>query len=188
MNRRLVASIWLRAVCIWFLWPVALCNAQTERVAQEDQVKAAYLYKFLGLVDWPPSAFEGQQTPFVIGVSGAEGLADELTTMVANRSTNGRSIVTRKISPGMSLAGVHVLFIGRQPAARAASLVAAAKELPVLVVTDSDDVFAVGGAINFVLVDNKVRFDVSLRAHESSGVKISSRLLGVARRVQGATL
>lgn len=188
-NRRHAATtLWWRAVCIWFLWPMAVCSAQTERVAQEDQVKAAYLYKFLGLVDWPPSSFEGDQSPFVIGISGAESLADELMPMVANRSTNGRSIVTRKISPGTSLAGVHVLFIGRQAAARAASLVAAAKELPILVVTDSDDVFAVGGAINFVLVDNKVRFDVNLRTHEASGLKISSRLLGVARRVQGATL
>ena len=188
MNRRRAASTSWRAVCIWFLWPMALCSAQTERVAQEDQVKAAYLYKFLGLVDWPASAFEGDQSPFVIGISGAEGLADELMPMVANRSTSGRPIVTRKIAPGSTLIGVHVLFIGRQAATRAASLVAMARELPVLVVTDSDDVFAVGGAINFVLVDNKVRFDVNLRTHEAGGVKISSRLLGVARRVLGATL
>ena len=188
MNRRhAVGTLW-RAVFIWFLWLVAVCSAQTERVAQEDQVKAAYLYKFLGLVDWPPSAFEGTQTPFVIGVSGADALAEELTSMVASRSTNGRSIVTRKISPGTPLAGVHLLFIGRQAPTRTATLVAAAKELPILIVTDSDDAFAIGGEINFVLEDNKVRFDVSLRAHEGSGLKISSRLLGVARRVQGATL
>ena len=187
MNRRNAVSTSWRAACICIFWPVTVCSAQTERVAQEDQVKAAYLYKFLGFVDWPASAFEGAQSPFVIGVSGADSLADELMPMVANRSTNGRSIVTRKLSAGTPLAGLNVLFIGRQAAPRSAALIAAAKELPILIVTDSDEAFAGGGAINFVLVDNKVRFDVSLRANEGNGLKISSRLLGVARRIQGAT-
>lgn len=186
MNRRGVVGTFWRAAFICILWPAAVCSAEIERVAQEEQVKAAYLYKFLGFVDWPASAFDGAQSPFVIGISGTDALADELTPMVANRSANGRPIVARKISAGASLAGVHVLFVGRQTPARMASLITAARDLPILIVTDSEEAFAIGGAINFVLVDNKVRFDVSLRANEGNGLKISSRLLGVARRIQGA--
>jgi hypothetical protein len=184
---RRALACWLRAVCLLLcLAAAASPRAQTERVAAEYQVKAAYLYKFLDFVEWPPQAFEGAQSPFVIAVTGADALADELALVVANRQAAGRPAVVRKLRPGEPVAGVHVLFIGRGAAARTASLVASAKDMPVLTVTETEDAFAAGSCINFVLIDNKVRFDVSLRGHEAGSFKISSRLLGVARKVVSA--
>ena len=179
---------WLRAACL-LLCMVALGNAraQSERVAAEVQVKAAYLYKFLDFVEWPPKAFDTGQSPFVIGVVGADALADELAQVVAKRQAGGRPVVARKLQPGEPMTGVHVLFIGREAATRTAGLVASTKDAPVLTVTETEDAFAAGSSINFVLVDNKVRFDVALRGGEASHFKISSRLLGVARKVVGVT-
>jgi hypothetical protein len=179
---------WLRVACL-LLCLVAMGSprAQPERVAAEYQVKAVYLYKFLDFVEWPQQAFESAQSPFVIGVIGADALADELALVVANRQAGGRPAVTRKLRPGEPVAGVHLLFIGRGAAARAANLVASTKDMPVLTVTETEDAFAAGSSINFVLIDNKVRFDVALRGGETGHLKISSRLLGVARKVVGGT-
>lgn len=69
-----------------------------------------------------------------------------------------------------------MLFIGRGAATRTASLVASTKDTPVLTVTETEDAFAAGSGINFVLIDNKVRFDVALRGGEVNQFKISSRL------------
>lgn len=160
-----------------------VCGAAGDAPVAEVQVKAAFLYKFIAFVEWPGQVFERPDSPLVIGVMGADALADELANVVSSRNANGRAIVTRKLRPNEPVAGLHMLFIGGADTARMAAVVASTKGRPMLTVTESDDVFALGSAINFVVVDNKVRFDVALRPAEQVNLKISSRLLAVARRV-----
>jgi hypothetical protein len=163
------------------------CLAQTPASAAEYQVKAAFLFKFLGFVEWPAQAHERTDSPLLIGVMGADALSEALGAVVANRAMNGRAVHVRRLRPGDSLAGVHLLFLGRDENVRASDLIGAAKGRPLLMVTESDTAFAGGSAINFVLEDNKVRFDVALRPVEQANLKISSRLLAVARRVVAAS-
>jgi hypothetical protein len=59
---------------------------------------------------------------------------------------------------------------------------------PVLVVTENDRGLDQGGEINFLLVDRRLRFEVSLLAADRAGLKISSELLSVAVRVRGSRL
>jgi len=54
-------------------------------------------------------------------------------------------------------------------------------------VTESDGALTQGSMINFVLVDRRVRFEVALDSAEKSGLKLSSRLLAVARQVRTGT-
>lgn len=159
--------------------------AQVAAVA-EHQVKAAYLYKFLDFVEWPAAAFDGPKSPFVIGVAGADALADELDALVARRRVESRPVQARRLRPGEAASGLHVLFVGRGAGARAATWLAATARQPVLTVTEVDDALPAGSTINFVMLDKRVRFDVDLRSAEARELKISSRLLGVARRVEGA--
>jgi hypothetical protein len=62
--------------------------------------------------------------------------------------------------------------------------VRAVQGMPVLVVAEDERGLAGGNAINLVVVDGKVRFDVALDAAERAGVRLSSRLLAVARSVR----
>lgn len=157
-------------------------GAQVEQ-ASEAQVKAAYLYQFGGFIEWPPQAFSGPDGAFVIGLIGADAMAAELEQIVATRVVQGRQVVVRRLHAGEPLAGLQVLFVGGAAAGRLPEILAAAKGAPLLVVTESEDALAQGSIINFVAVGNRVRFDVALPAAERSRLRISSRLLGVARRV-----
>jgi hypothetical protein len=181
LHRLASRAIALAAVFVWSV--AAPCWAQPGPQAAEVQVKAAFLYKFLSFVEWPAHAFASDLSSIVIGVVGADALADELAAVVAQRTAQGRPVRVRKLRPGESVAGVHLLFLGRAEGSRAAGLVASAKGLSLLIVSDSDEAFANGSAINFVVVDNKLRFDVALRPAERGNLKISSRLLAVARKV-----
>jgi hypothetical protein len=78
---------------------------------------------------------------------------------------------------------LHVLFVGRDAAARLPQLLAEVKGERMLVVSDSEGALGQGSMINFVTVDDRVRFDVAPVAAERSELRISSRLLSVARRV-----
>lgn len=150
--------------------------------APEASVKAAFLYKFAGYVEWSPSAFASSDAPFVIGVLGAEEIATELARIVPGRSISGHPVAVRRVKEGESLRGVHLLFVGRE-SQRLSSILRTARGEGVLTVTESDRGLEMGSAINFVLAEDRVGFEVSLDAAERSGHRISSRMLTVARRV-----
>jgi hypothetical protein len=157
--------------------------AQADVAAAEYQVKAAFLYKFMNYIEWPARAQAGPETQIVIGVVGADMLADELAQVVAARGVNGRRVVVRKLKAGDPVTGLHALFIGGAAGAHTAELIAAANADSVLTVTESEDAFGLGSVINFVVVQDKVRFDIALQQAEGNNLKISSRLLAVARKV-----
>ena len=161
----------------------ASAAAQGDARAAEVRIKAAFLYKFCDFVEWPPAAFAAPEAAFTIGVLGADALADELAAVVARRSVHGRAVVVRKLRQGAPLAGLHLLFVGGRDGGRLPDILAAAKGRPTLTVTEAEDGDDPGSVINFVLVADKVRFDVALPPAEAGGLKISARLLAVARRV-----
>lgn len=160
----------------------AECLAQSDLQTAEYELKAALLYRFTGYVEWPPGAFERPDSPLVIGVAGADAFSNELAKLVEGRTVGGRQVTVRRVHRGNEIAGLHVLFIGRSDI-RPADVLTSAKGKPVLTVTESEDAFTLGSMINFVIVDDKVRFDVALRRAELANLKISARLLSVARKV-----
>ena len=159
------------------------CPSQADTQADEYRVKAAFLYKFGSYIEWPGGSFARMDSPLAIGVMGADTLADELMQVVSSRDVKGRSVQVRKLRPGDSIAGLHVLFIGRADSGRLAGVLAAARGRALLTVTESDNALELGSTINFVVVDGKVRFDVAPPPAESGSLKISARLLAVARKV-----
>lgn len=159
-------------------------------LAGEYQVKAAYLCKFGNYVEWPGAAAPGADQKFEIGVVAGDAVVDELVEAAKGQLVAGRPISVRRLAPGETLAGPGVVFVARAHGARLAETLAAVKGRPVLTVTESDaDAAAASGSmINFVVVDDKVRFDIELAAVERSPLKLSARLLGVARAVKGKAL
>lgn len=154
-----------------------------ERPDIERQVKAAYLYKFGNYVEWPEHVFRTPDSPVRIGVIGADPIADELAQLAAGRTINGRQIVVRKLRRDDPLTDINILFVGRSANARLPDILGAAKGIPMLTVTESDDGIAAGSMINFVMVDGKVRFEAAPKAAGMSNLNISARLLAAAYKV-----
>ncbi len=149
----------------------------------ERQVKAAYLYRFAGFVEWPDGVFVRPDAALVIGVAGSDNMAEELERSASGQNVGGRPIVVRRLRRADPLTGVHILFAGQADKGWQADLVAASRHQPVLTVTESEDAFALGSVLNFTLVDQKVRFEVALKAAALGHLKISARMLSAAYRV-----
>lgn len=171
------------AVACWAAAPPGI--AQTTSVATENQVKAAYLYKFGGYVEWPAQAFEKPESPFVIGVVAADGFAEVLEQTVAGRNLNGHPLTVQRLKRGEPFNGVHMVFISRTETNVLQEAINNLKGQAVLTVTDAERGAHAGSMISFVLEDNKVRFDIAPTPAEQSKLKISARLLNVARKVLG---
>jgi hypothetical protein len=114
---------------------------------------------------------------------GAEQVAAELERIVPGRTVAGHPVVMQRMKEGDALRGVHMLFVGRGETARLQPLLRAALGQGVLAITETAKGLELGSAINFVIAEDRVGFEVSLDAAEKSGHKISSRMLAVARRV-----
>jgi hypothetical protein len=149
----------------------------------ERRVKAAFLFKFLGYADFPAGAFADASSPVTIGVVGADDLAAELARIVAGRSVGGRPVIVRSVRESELQTPLQLLFIAGSDPLRVGRVLRQAGAA-MLVVTECDNGLQQGSAINFRIIDERVRFDVSLDAAERNGIKLSSRLLTVANRVQ----
>jgi len=180
-----IKRYWHLLLAMLFFAMSAIAGHADEEVADgEYRVKAAYIYKFALYVAWPESAFKQPEAPLVIGVSGSEELAAELGTLLAGRTVNGRPLTIKRVNPDAPLGSLHVLFVGKGEMAQLKHLLHLAEPQAVLVITESDGALAQGSMINFVWVDRHIRFEIGLGAAEKSGLKLSSRLLGVAQLVK----
>ena len=165
------------------LLPVFPLSAQTS----EHEVKAAFLYKFAGYVQWPAHRFPDEASPLVFGVMGADPLADTLEQVVSGRKVNDRPVEVRRLYPGSSVRDVHVLFVGQSATPVLESLLEDLAVSSILTVTETAERPS-GSVINFEIINDKVRFDVSLDVAEEGGLDISARLLQVAYRVIGGQI
>jgi hypothetical protein len=162
---------------------LALVCVPAEATAPELSIKAAYLYKFASYIEWPQGTFSSTASPLVLGVIGDDPLADELAQVVAGQVVGGHPVVTRQLSGGDALAGVNILLIGNIDNALLLRTLTAAKEQAVLTVTESEDSYAQGSMINLRVIENKIRFEVSLTPVELAHLKISARMLSAAYSV-----
>ncbi|GAB2848798.1 hypothetical protein GCM10027277_16200 [Pseudoduganella ginsengisoli] len=149
----------------------------------ERQIKAAYLYKFAGFVEWPEGSFVRPDSPVVIGVMAADALADQLEQTVAGHTANGRPLVVRKLKKGEAPGNVHILFLGAMDKAALAEVMNATRNQPLLTVSDSEEAYAYGSMINFVVADDRLRFEVALKPAATARIRISARMLSAAYRV-----
>jgi hypothetical protein len=183
----------LRLPRAWLLWcacallVAAPATPAVEGGDVEQRVKATFLYKFLDYVEWPQGVFEQPASPIQVGMLSAEPIAAALEQAAAQRGPQSRPLVVRRLRDGELPAGLHVVFVDKAHRERLGELLRGTQARPVLVVTESEGALAQGSVINFVLVEGKVRFEVSLETADRNRLKLSSRLLAVAHQIRNPT-
>jgi len=159
----------------------AAAQAQT---AEEYDVKAAFLYNFAKFVDWPPAAFPDPNN-LKICVLGDDPFGGSLQTVAGEQVGSHKLQVVRTDSLSRP-AGCQILFISRSERDRIKEILAAVKGSPVLTVGDTQKFADDGVIINFVLEGSKVRFEINTESADRAGIRISSKLLQLAKRIVSA--
>jgi hypothetical protein len=147
-----------------------------------DEVEAAYLYNFGKFVRWPAGSSQG---PLVICVAAPDSLARALGALTTGEQIDERPMQVKAVEDPGSVKGCSILFIGVAEPGRVDAFLTAAGGRPVLTVGDEPDFLVRGGAIQFVQMEDHVRFSVNLGAASRSGLGLSSELLKVAVSVMG---
>jgi len=168
----------------------ALAASLTGRAAaqadkpRESLVKAAFLHKFSSFVEWPEGTFPKPDSPLRIGVLGDEQVLRDLRDLARDRDRDGHPVTVTRLGPGEPLNGFHILYLKGTSPARIAEMVQSVPD-GVLTVADSDGAHPRGSVISFFLEDGRVRFGASVDAALRQKLRLSSRLLSVARNIQG---
>ena len=163
---------------------VVCAQSTAAEAALEYRVKAAFLYNFAKFVTWPETAFETSSAPVAFCIVGEDPFGDLLESTTKDRKVEGRNIDIRRLPIDAGLAGCHLVFISGFDGARTARVLQQATSAGALAIGESDDFLVGGGMIRLLVEDGKVRFDVSTRATDKIGLKVSSQLLKLARDVE----
>ncbi|HEV8723249.1 MAG TPA: YfiR family protein [Candidatus Binatia bacterium] len=171
----------LQLVALWMAFAFSVATA-AENEALEYAVKAAYLSKFRLYVEWPNTAFPSASTALTLCVAGEDPFGAALDKAVGEERAN-RPIVVRRLKTVGRDSGCHILYIGGSDPARTRQVIDAVRGSSVLTVSDARSVDT-GTVINFVIKDNRVRFDIDEEAAAQNGLTISSKLLSLALNVR----
>ena len=168
------AAAWLAALA------PAVSRAQSPSV--EYAVKATYLYKFAPFVEWPAGTFRSSADPLVLCVAGSDPVTDLVGDAVKGQVVGGRAIDVVRLSPAVHDPRCHILYMALKGAA-ASAVLERMRGTPVLTVTDAASDARATGIVNFVVQDNRVRFEIDQRAAAENHLVVSSKLLNLASRV-----
>jgi hypothetical protein len=169
-----VSRILARAAIAALLLVVAVDRPAAAQVSEEYRVKAGFLYNFVKFVEWPADTGTG---PVTICVAGRNPFGDLLDDLVRGETVGGRRIETRVILEPEH--GCHVVFVPEGAATRA--YLRGVTGTGALTVGESSTFIEQGGIVNFYLERRNVRFEINPAAAERAGIRISARLLQLAR-------
>jgi hypothetical protein len=179
-SRRAAFSLYLATIVATV--PTPGVSAQAGR-PQEYQVKAAYLYSFGKFVEWPAAAPAASEKSFTVCVLGQDPFGRTLDQGVTDVVVRDEPVVVRRLSRPEDARTCHILFVSASEDQRLRPILETLAGQNVLTVGETPRFVERGGAVEFTMEGNRVRFRVNLAAAERAGLILSSELLRVASAV-----
>ena len=149
----------------------------------EYRAKAHFLATFPNFIDWPESAFPSPQSSILVCVRGDFGFGTSLAEFTRGIFVHGRSIEVLWVRKDEELRSCHIVFVSHSESKRYASLLKTLEGASVLTVGETPDFLAAGGAVSFSIQREALQFEIDLLHANKAHLRISSRLLVLARRV-----
>ncbi|HWX42191.1 MAG TPA: YfiR family protein, partial [Blastocatellia bacterium] len=104
--------------------------------------------------------------------------------VVAGKNVNGHPIAVKRLRWGQDLRQCHILFISASEARRLPQILESLRGASVLTVADMERFDQQGGIVRFLIEEGKVRFEINVDAADKAGLRISSKLLALAKIVR----
>jgi hypothetical protein len=160
----------------------------TARAADVNQAKANLLYNIAKFVEWPGfKPYTGTEVPLVFTILGEDELAVTLAGVLSSRTVNGHPVFVRFARRPQDARGSQILYVAASEIARLGDVLAAVDTSAVLTVSDAPGFAANGGMVGFAAEGERVRFEVNLNQAEKTGLKLSAKLLALAKLVEPGT-
>jgi hypothetical protein len=150
---------------------------------RDNEIKAMFLFYFSKFIEYPESALSSKSQPLRICIFGEDPFQNALDAAVQGKDAHGHSIEIKRFNKTETIKECQILFISSAEQASLPQIFAHTRQYPILTVSDMDNFIKSGGMIQFYIEENKVRFMVDLKKIQGATLKVSSRLLQVAKVV-----
>lgn len=174
---------WVGPVVGAFVSALFVFQAAPLQAETEDQIKAAFLLNFARYVEWPADAFESESDPIQICMLGSNGFDRTVSSTIKGKTVGTRGLRVVSVADPAVAVACHILFLERGSES-AEKIVASLGNESVFTVSDDEGFASKGGIANFYRAGNRIRFDINPGAAKVARLKISSRLLRLARLVE----
>ena len=172
-----VRAVWL------VLLTCGVASSENAGPSEEYAVKALFLYNFAKFIEWPAAMPAGA---ICIGILGDDPFGEVLDGAVAGKAVNGRPLLIKRLKSDPEARQCHIVFVNIADKKHVRSLLDSLKQSGVVTVSDTRGFAEAGGMINFLVVNDRVRFEINLDAASAAGLKFSSKLLSLAKIVRSA--
>jgi hypothetical protein len=153
------------------------------QTAAASSVKAAFLYNFAKFAEWPAEALAPGQR-LALCVIGDPSVADALEQTIKGRVHEGHELTVQVVRADGALKACHLVYVDGADKAGSAQVIAALKGAPVLSVGDATRFAEDGGVAQLALEHDRMRFSINVAAAERARLRLSSKLLGLAKIVR----
>lgn len=159
----------------------APCLAAPPREVLEQAVKAEFIMRFTEYVEWPESAFPSDTSAFKVCTLGEGPLRPRLQAHLGKSRIKGRAVSIRALHNSEEADGCHILYVAPSERAGVGAIVKRIRKVPVLTIGDAAGYGRQGLHINLFVTGTHVRFVINAAACKANGLKVSTKLLVLAR-------
>ena len=149
--------------------------------AQQELFKSLFIYNFTKNIEWPDEYKSGD---FIITVIGQDGLTGELQKLAQTKKVNAQPIVVKQLTTVAGASKTNIVYVSSSKSSNLATVVDTYKDTPTLIISDQGGGCKTGSGINFVIVDGKIKFEISPGNITSSGLQLSPKLTSLGITVE----
>jgi hypothetical protein len=146
-------------------------------VDTNSKMKAIFIMNFTKLIEWPQPYREGN---FVVGVIGESPLFNELSEMAKTKKVANQSLQIKKFSSPSEISNCHILYLSKDESGEISEVIKKIKTNSTLIITEETGLVDRGAGINFIIKDNRQKFELNKKNVEKYKLKVSSNLESLA--------
>lgn len=169
-------------ICLGLFFFIGCASGQAAKIADENEVKAAFIFNFLKFIEWPAEAFSENDSTLKICLIEKTKLCDKVV-LIDGKMANQRVIRVESADGNATCSDCHAVVVCEKDQTDINKHLLRFKNKHVLTISDCKNFAQNGGMIGLMTISGKVRFSINLREAEAAGLKISSQLLKLAVEV-----
>ena len=161
--------------------PLAM-GLQTPPTDTNARIKSVFIYNFTRYIEWPADYKTGN---FIINMYGTNAaMLAELNTMAKTKTVGTQKIEIRNTTTLDGIGKCNILYVTPDVTTPIADIIAKINGKSTLLVTEKPGYALKGAAINFIVVENKQKFELNKANAEKYNLKVSAQLITLSIPVE----
>jgi len=169
--------------CAFACATILASDVQSASAPTQAQIGAAFIFNFAKFTEWPAQTFVDSGSPLTVCFLGADDYRSAFRVIANAKAVNGRWVAVREVKSAGETRDCQIVYADSPSSAVIVGVLKNARQFSTLAIGTSEDFLSRGGTIRLFVESNRMRFDVNVGAVARTKIKLSSKLMALARSV-----